>query len=290
MRRTLLARLAASLAFLTLTSFALAWIDTGHMVIAEVAQTRLKPEVRQEIDRLLAYAKHPKGDDIWSASCWADDIRGERPETGRWHFTNIHFRADGKPSTNKPPEDNIVAVITRFRAVLADRSKPDAERGEALRFLLHFVGDAHQPLHTTARDTDAFPKGDRGGNDFKIGSPPSFSDMSRPPTNLHFLWDMAGGLYREIPRPLTAEGKQRVRSLAEQLVAKHPEAEMPEAEVLDPSVWAQEGFELAKAQVYTLEEGTVPSDAYLKNAQEVSGQRLVLAGYRLARLLNQLLK
>ena len=283
-------RSLSALALLCIPILSSAWIDTGHMVVAAIAQKGLKPSVKAEVDRLLMIGGDAKNTDFITTSPWADDIRRQRPNTGPWHYIDFHFRADGKPSANKPDDENAVWAIEKFSAVLQDKKNSDADRSEALRFLIHFVGDIHQPLHATARDTDANPKGDKGGNDFRITAPSVFSSDSRPPRNLHSFWDFAGGLYHGEQRPLSAEGKAYIDQLAATVEARYPRKSLREAGDLKPEDWASESFAIAKEVVYATPEGGTPSDEYVKKAQEVSGKRLALAGYRLSALLNKLMK
>jgi len=267
-----------------------AWIDTGHMLVATIAAANLKPRVKAECDRLLAIGSDERNADFVTTSPWADDIRRDRPETGPWHYIDYHFRSDGKPTDNKPDAENAVWAINKFSAVLKDKTKPDAERSEALRFLIHFVGDIHQPLHATARDTDEHTKGDKGGNDFRILTPDVFAGVSRPPRNLHAFWDFGGGLFQGERRPLSAESKSRIDNLAKSLMKSYPPKSFPAVNDLNPDDWAKESFAAAKSVVYNLEENTAPSAEYVKKAQDVSAHRIALAGYRLAHLLNELLK
>ncbi len=277
-------------AFVLVSACSQAWIDTGHMIIAAIAQKNLKPNVLAECERLLKIGADAKNTDFVTTGPWADDVRRDRPETGPWHYIDYHFRPDGKPTENRPDAENAVWAIEKFSAILKDKSKPDAERADALRFLIHFVGDIHQPLHATARDTDEHPKGDKGGNDFHIVAPDDFKGMSRPPRNLHSLWDFGGGLYHGEPRPLTDEGRGRVMTQADSLMKQLPPKSFSAVADLNPEDWAQESFAASKSVVYNLTENTVPSAEYMAKAREVSSRRIVLAGYRLGRLLNQLLK
>ena len=259
------------------------------MLVATIAQTKLKPKVKAEIDRLLKTGATERDADFVTTSPWADEIRNERRETGPWHYIDYHFRTDGKPTTNKPDAENVVWAINKFSAVLKDKTKSDLDRSEALRFLIHFVGDVHQPLHATARDTDAEPTGDKGGNDFKIIAPDAFNGVSRPPRNLHSFWDFGGGLFHGEPRPLSEDSKSRIDILSVYLMKQYPEKSIKGASDLNPEHWALESFELDKTVVYKLKDGSKPSDDYVNKAQEVSGKRIALAGYRLANLLNILL-
>ncbi len=282
-------RLTASLLLASLAAAALAWIDTGHMVVSEIARRKLTPAVRAKVDALLKTGGDARTQDMLGAACWADDVKRDRRETASWHYSDQHFRLDGKPDTNKPDAENVVWAIAKFSPVLADKTKSDAERAEALRWLLHFVGDIHQPLHTVGRDSDEEPNGDKGGNDFKILSPVSMRDMSRPLNNLHALWDFGCGLYRGTERPLNADGLARIQGLATMIMKKCPESSVPESNSLDTAVWMAEGLKLSQDEVYCLIPGTIPSEAYMRRGQDICTRRLALAGYRLAHLLNQLL-
>jgi hypothetical protein len=270
------------LAWLGVACTGLAWIDTGHMVTAAIAERELTPEVRAEVHRLVKIGGTPRTDSFWTASAWADDTRSQ--ENATWHYINLFFREDGKPAQGKPEPENAVWAIERFSKVLADRTRPDEERADALRYLIHFVGDVHQPLHAVARESDKHPTGDRGGNDFLIVSPPGLGSR-----NLHALWDAGAGLFPRVQRPLTAEGEATVRRIAMELVWRHPLRSLPSVEQMDPMAWAEEGLVLAKEVVYNLEEGTQPSPEYLEKARAVAGERAALAGYRLGELLNRLL-
>ena len=257
------------------------------MVIAAIAERNLKTEVRLEADRLLRVGATDRAYDFITAGPWADDVRSQRQETGPWHYINFHFRTDGKRTTMKPEPENVVVAIERMTAILKDRTRPDLERADALRFLIHFVGDIHQPLHTSARDTDQFPEGDRGGNEHKIQTPLIFSREARPPTNLHSLWDRGVGLFPEVDRPLSPQGRLLVETQAITLMAALPSPGMIPAPQMKPELWALEGHEYAKRIAYAVDNGAEPTLGYIRLGQSLSARRGVMAGYRLAQLLNE---
>jgi hypothetical protein len=259
------------------------------MTIAAIAYDHLSSKAKLEADRLLKTGGTPKTADFLTAACWADDIRRDRRETGPWHYIDLHFRTDGKPTSNKPDAENAVWAIAKFKAVLADKTQSDESRADALRFLLHFVGDIHQPLHVVSHDTDQLPDGDAGGNKFKI-EPPAGVGGDRPPRNLHALWDFGCGLFPSgVFRPLTLEGRQEIEALAKKIEQDRPMSKKIVSDA-DPMSWAEAGLRVSKEYVYSLPEGTAPSEAYLKKGQEVSETRAAEAGYRLAALLNSVLK
>jgi len=259
------------------------------MIVADIAYLRLTPTAKAEADRLLKVGATERSYDFITTGPWADDIRNQRRETGTWHYIDLHFREDGKPVTTKPDAENAVWAITKFSAILQDKTKPDTERAEALRFLIHIVGDIHQPLHATSRDTDAHPEGDKGGNDFPITAPASFDAAGRPPRNLHSFWDLGGGLFTGERRPLSTDSKSRIDAFAAKFTADNPEKSLDKAHDLNPQDWAEESLGYDKSFVYSLKEGSTPSPEYIKQAQTIAEQRITLAGYRLAGLLNKLI-
>jgi hypothetical protein len=148
------------------------WGDLGHRVTAIVAYRHLTPQARGKLDALLAAdsdALTPP--DFASRSMWADRYRGAHRETAAWHFVDIEIdRPDlqdacfGFPALNAaqlasqgPAEDCVVNKIEEFAAELQSAATPPAERLLALKFLIHFIADLHQPLH-------AADHGDKGGN------------------------------------------------------------------------------------------------------------------------------
>lgn len=270
-----------SLLFLASSSFG--WSDTGHMVIAAIAERDLTPTARHEIARLLGVGDQ-LGTPYWQAAVWPDEHR--TPESSPWHYVNLHFRTDGKRTRNQPEPESVVTAIERFRAVLTDRTKSDADRKLALYYVLHFVGDAHQPLHAVARDTDKYPDGDRGGNEFTVKPPSEFLWMDRPPKNLHALWDMGAGLFIFESQSLSEAAVRRIRAQADTLRAALPVRTFRAADDLRPMDWAKEGLSGAKKVVYRLDENTEPNDSYLTEARRLAAQRATLAGYRLAKVLN----
>jgi hypothetical protein len=157
---------------------AFAWGYEAHRVIAEIAEQFLQPQTVHQVRALLAIENVTTLADV---STWADEIRQQHPETAHWHFVSIPIHPlAGEPkeydaTRDCPYGDCVVAKIEEFERVLSDRQKPDRERLEALKYLVHFIGDVHQPLHASNDH-------DRGGNDVTV----MFMGL---PTNLHAVWD-----------------------------------------------------------------------------------------------------
>jgi hypothetical protein len=269
-----------------LPALASAWVDQGHMAVVAIAWEDLTPQAQRRVTELVRWAPEARFRDPLSAATWPDydPDRSRRP----WHFINLHFRADGRPSANRPAEENVVWAIRRFTADLKNRGLDDRRHGEALIKLLHFVGDVHQPLHTMSRDTERLPQGDRGGNDFPIAPIHGMSERG-PVANLHLLWDFGGGLFGGVEVPPDARQEADLRVLARQIRRHHPRASLPEVGEQVPMRWAEEGFAL-RGLVYDLNEGEAVPQGYLDRVREVSRRRVALAGYRLADLLNRALR
>ena len=152
-----------------------AWGQEGHSIVAEIAQRRLEPEPLQRVKGLLGGEVS-----LASVSNWADGVRGARPETYNWHFVDIPLGAETydpvRDCTDTPKGDCVIAEIQRAKSTLGDAAADQQARVEALMFLVHFVGDVHQPLHCVG---DA-----RGGNDVQV-------TLFGQHTNLHKVWDSA---------------------------------------------------------------------------------------------------
>ena len=266
-----------------------AWNDAGHMVVAQIAYERLEPAVRERVDELSKIGAEPENATFVTGACWPDDLKTVGIKTyNDWHFLDIPFSSDGTRLPAARAKINVVwamnqCVFTlkkrapdpRFPNV-ALRAVPDNEKARALRFLTHLVGDAHQPMHCVSRFSKAHPKGDRGGNDFGLGK-----------TNLHLFWDEGGGLFSTIElRPLSADSERAIRGLADKISKSNPPT--AQARNLDFGQWAQQGFLLAQNIAYKTPENRAPSAQYIQRVQKTSAERVALAGYRLAALLNRI--
>jgi S1/P1 Nuclease len=167
-----------------------------------------------------------------------------------------------------PRGDCVVAKIEEFERVLSDRQKPDRERLEALKYIVHFVGDVHQPLHASNDN-------DRGGNNVAV----TFMGL---PTNLHAVWDT--GIIAPAVR-----GDERRYAL--QLVREITQAKRRRWSRGDPVAWANESYRIAVRTVYgrMAHSDTLPEE-YEFAALPIANEQLERAGVRLAAVLNETLK
>lgn len=273
-----------------------AWNDTGHMLAAWIAYVRLSPAAKAKVDAVLrthpdypAWVKDvPEGGDrgleaFLDAATWPDHIKGDarfwEPGGRRngeptpllpgypdmqvhngWHYRDEPLEVDGVRG-EMPPTPNLLTKMLEFSGSL--------DNAYRLAWFLHLAGDAHQPLHAVSRFTAADADGDRGGNEFAL------EGSAR---NLHAFWDRALGETQE---------RKRLGELASELAKASPGAAVTAR--TDYAGWLRESFDLARTFVYRAEAPRV-SEGYEKRAQEVARQRVVLAGFRIAAVLNNRLQ
>jgi S1/P1 nuclease len=229
------------------------------------------------------------------AARWADDIRTRDPAESHplWHYVDFPFKPEGEPGsieTKPPPAENIVAAISENERIALNGSTPE-KRAIALTWLFHLIGDIHQPLHAVQLFTREYPKGDRGGGDFCVRVA-----QDRAPLSLHRLWD---GL-------ITSSNNTRtLRNIAIELQSRFTRPGVSELAVTVPEVWAKESFEIATKIAYQngafrgtpkgkrkdcreVMDATVLPNGYAALARKIADRRMMLAGYRLADLLQQI--
>jgi hypothetical protein len=264
----------------------LAWGDEGHEIIAWIADAYLQPDVRRRVNAMLAADPDPLTEhDIAASATWADkyrdaDIDGGRARTRNWHFVDIELYdpdlneacfhhpplAPGRLASLGPANACVVDKVAQFTAELANPATPVDEQVVALKFLLHLVGDVHQPLH-------AADENDRGGNDKRV------SAAGFRPGNLHHYWDT------EFVRLLGDNPRLVAQDLARQIGPAQARA-WARGTAAD---WALESFALARDDVY----GRLPAQigrrityrltpAYIDMAVRDVRLQLSRAGVRLA--------
>ncbi len=190
-----------------------------------------------------------------------------------WHFVDTPFSQDGT-ALGTIPTPNAETQIAAFRAVLAS-SDPDPLKSYDLVWLLHLVGDVHQPLHAATRVSKADPDGDNGGNKVAL--------CKKCKSELHGFWDGLPGTGKD-PNAAVVAGK------------KLPKADATLAANTDATTWIKESFDAAQKSVYVnppIGAGDGPftlTPAYKTAARKLAKKRVALAGARLANVINDELK
>ena len=261
-----------------------AWGPQGHSVIGLIADGHLKPEVKELI------AKKFNINSLADVATWADRTRKKRKEESSWHYTNIE---EGEWTYNAERDCLDGACVTEkiheFSGILRSTSLRERKK-DALKFLVHFVGDVHQPLHLGNLK-------DRGGGTLRFLY--KGKDVS-----LHYLWD--GGLIdwdgeppqvnerRHTPPPKARSlfppgvARESLLKYAARLNGRVSEEEVSAWSLSTVSDWANESRSLALKVAYRVDKGGL-SKAYIKRGREVINLRLTQAGVRLAHLLNTIL-
>jgi hypothetical protein len=315
MRRFLCLSLLVTLLF-ALPGRAEAWNREGHMVVAAIAYRRLAPATKAKVNRLLAL--HPKYQ-TWVAGLpedqevrglaafqmaarWPDDIKdgpdkalfdgddappkplvSGYPSMKRhnsWHYIDLPIARGGAKPECYPPTNGL-AILPVLLDEMTNPLSSDAMKAYDLPWIVHIAGDLHQPLHCAQLFSPNYPKGDAGGNAFKL----KFAEGQ--PENLHWYWDasvIVGDAATATPTATFAV----VDTLSRALEQETPAEATP---VLDPMGWVREGAALADSVVYTLPEGTEANrtevtPAYATATRALARKRMALAGYRLAALLD----
>tara|TARA_B100001109_G_C18854517_1_gene470977 strand:+ start:1009 stop:1773 length:765 start_codon:yes stop_codon:yes gene_type:complete len=233
------------------------WGQTGHRVVAKVAQNHLSKKAQKAIHQLMGH------ESLVEASTWMDDIKSDNnyDHTHAWHYVTIpdgqHYHA-----VEKSEKGDAFEAIERMIQILKDESADQKSQVEALRMLVHLVGDIHQPLHVGNGE-------DRGGNDVKINW---FYDKS----NLHRIWDSE-----------MIESKQFSYSELSTLI-DHPKEELDGLYYnTDINQWITEAMNL-RPQVYEIGEKDYLSYEYMYENWETVKIQLHKAGVRLAAILNDI--
>ena len=276
----ILITIAALMGLFAFSSPARAWGAMGHRTVAAIAWQNVSPRTRAAVSRLLV---HEKGMDtprcalttIEDASVWPDCIKGER---WRWAFASSWHYHDqpicGTFDIKADCRDGmcVTAQIERNQRLLADRKLAPILRLQALAFVVHFVGDVHQPLHVGENH-------DAGGNAVK-------ADYGiAPGRNLHSIWD---GVLAE----------RAITSARPSLVRTYSAAEKAELATGTIEDWAHESWLVSRDLLYPLAFGgklpcdtgetgkIVWSNEAIERAIPIVDERIEQAGLRLARLLD----
>lgn len=281
MKKTALAFLLAPL---LIPSPAFPWGELGHFTLCEIAYRQLDPQVQSEVNKLL-------GNAVFAKECtWADKIRGARKETGPWHYINFE-QEESYPETINQAGDVAQALI-RSEDTLRSLKSDEAAKVESLKFLMHFAGDVHQPLHVGYGS-------DRGGNQkyvtwfsktFHTYTFENFENemvTQRSKINLHSVWD-THLLEKFTERSLDIkEGQQAYQAYADEI----QKASSEEIKTWQKSTyldWVSESRTYLEG-AYEIGEGRL-GETYFKKHYPVVNKRLKMGGYRLAGVLNRIFK
>jgi len=240
-----------------------AWGRLGHRVAGRIAEDRLTPNAKKAVQDLL-----DPGQSLADVSTWADEVRRDRPESATWHYVNVPISEPKYERKHEDPKGGVVSKIGDFQKLVADPNASRQARQDALKYLVHFVEDMHQPVHVGHR-------ADRGGNDLQV----QFFDKG---SNLHRVWDsdLLDHANRSEDETRIALGARITLDLA---------AQWSQGSVED---WANESLEAARVAYLTpgttteLRKGAKLGQAYYEANLPTAELRVEQAGVRLAAILN----
>jgi hypothetical protein len=242
----------------------LAWGPDGHRIIGDIAWSYLTDHAKAQVKDLLGELS------LADACNWADEIR--KDSTYDWakplHYVNVP-RDAATVSMQRDCESGqcVIGAIKKYSDVLRSTDATRQQRVEALKFLAHFVGDIHQPLHVSYAD-------DRGGNQVKV------TWFGQPDWNLHRVWD--DGL---IKHWLGSDGQARVQELRKAITDQRVKRWRAS---LDPADWANESLTITRRLYRELPANRQLDEMYYKRNVSRFEERLAAAGIRLAALLNDI--
>lgn len=235
-----------------------AWGPIGHRVVGQIAFEHLNPKTKKEITKIL------ENERLSMVSTWPDFIRSDRAwdKAVTWHYVTI---PDGQTyaQIEKEKSGDIVEAIERFKDELKSKKVNLEQKKIALKFLVHLVGDIHQPLHVGK-------PGDKGGNDVKV-------KWFKEETNLHHVWDESLINFQQLSFSEYVQWINQVKPI-----------ELKQWQADSIEIWIEENKSL-RSQVYDIGDGRLGYDYNFKNIKTVN-ERLVKSGVRLAGILNSLFK
>jgi hypothetical protein len=262
----------------------LAWGPQGHRTIGAIADRLLTPAARTAVQHILQndrdkFDSPSRRTTLEEVSEWADEVRGTQAARPAWHYDDVPICGTRDKTSYCPGGQCNTEQLKRLTGVLADVRAPARERDEALKWVVHLVGDIHQPLH-------AADNGDHGGNLVPVALE---GVHTRGHENLHRAWDND-----LVQLALHARNRQQPPADIEALAAEARDLEQHVGQGT-PESWARESNNLARNVAYHYAGfacNSVPAEivvldgTYLEDAVLVVRERLLLAGARLAAVLN----
>lgn len=240
--------------------FANDWGKTGHRIVGEIAERQLTEEVKEIVYDIL------DGESLASVSTWADEMRSNpdwRP-FDKWHYVNLPL--DIEYPDADVPEENVVTIIERCVLILKSPSSDKEMKKFYLKYLVHLVGDLHQPMHTGRYE-------DYGGSKIRLKFKGRKGQETN--TNLHVLWDSN----------LIDDFKMSYTEWSNHLENKNRKTVVDQKNVLE---WTFESHWWARDIYKNTPEGSSLSYDYVYKYQPVLEKRLFLAGKRLGNLINEI--
>ncbi|MEB0280690.1 S1/P1 nuclease [Mucilaginibacter sp. 10B2] len=235
----------------------ISWGFKGHRAIATIAQKHLTSNTAYVVSAYL------KGEAMADVSTWADE--NKNPKTAPWHFVNLPLGLshDAFVREISQSDNNVYTAILKTEASLKDKNLSVEDKNEALKYLIHLIGDAHQPMHVSCKE-------DKGGNTIQL----RFDNKG---TNLHSLWD---------GRMIDHEGLSEADIVKNYDVATAAQIKQWQSD--SPVEWLWESYQISSELYKISKPGQTIDEAYYQKYIQVTRKRIDQAGIRLAGELNKL--
>lgn len=247
---------------IVVTLFLISWGFKGHQAVATIAENHLTPQAKAAVKDLLGTQS------LADVATWADEVRNEPAfkSTAGWHFVDLPLGLSFEEFSKEvraQGEDNVYGAMQKARSILTHPKASRSQKIEALKFLVHFVGDAHQPMHVSRKE-------DKGGNTIQV----RFDNQG---TNLHSLWD----------RKLLDHQGLSVVEMSKQFDKASPE-DIKKWQADQPMQWLWESYQITTRLYTEVEKNSNLEEDYYKNHMGIIAQRIDQGGIRLAGVLNDI--
>ena len=239
------------------------WGFFGHKTVATIAENHLTPEAKTAIKVLLGT------ESLVDVASWADEVRNqpEYKSTAGWHFVNLPVglsRSQFKDSIQAIKNENLLTALALNESIIRDSAATKAQKTVALKFIIHLVGDAHQPMHVSRAE-------DKGGNTIQV-------QFDGKGTNLHSLWDS---------RLLDHQGLSILQLSEKNDVGKSKTRKWQRATPID---WLFESYKISSKLYEEVAQNNKLDEAYYQSHIGIVNKRIEIGGIRLAGVLNELFK
>jgi hypothetical protein len=248
-----------------LSVFLISWGSIGHRTIGLIAENHLTPKAKEAIKGLIGK------ESLADIANWADDIRSmpAYKNTAPWHYVNLpgglNYEQFAAAVNNMPPDNGYKAMLG-CEKILADPRSTQSQKTSALKYLVHFVGDLHQPMHVSHAE-------DKGGNAIAINFLNSSSD------NLHSLWDSG----------LIEHQNLSYKQMAVSYDTATPE-QIKKWQADDPMLWLWESYQISSILYTEVADNNKLGEDYYQDHIPVVKKQIEKAGIRLAGELNAIFK
>jgi S1/P1 Nuclease len=242
----------------------ISWGVTGHRTIGRIAANHLSPQATAAVRELLGT------ETLAEASTWADEVRSqpEYKHTGPWHYINLPLgltEPDFEKTVKGMTQENVYSALLQQEQVLGSTASSKGQKIEALKFIVHFIGDLHQPMHVSREE-------DKGGNTIQV----NYAGVG---TNLHALWDS------KLLDHLGLDDQQLAST------CDHAGVSQIAAWQNDPLIkWIWESYQISSKLYAEIDamNGRSIDDSYYQAHIQIVEQRIEMAGVRLAGVLNRI--